>query len=392
MGLTTENDLPTAWGGPAAEHVLWKSPLPVHQVKGKPDHNQSSPIIVAGKAIVTTSFWPVGRESNEFPEHHVTCYSLNNGEQLWDTQIPPGPWKLSDLRGGYTAPTPASDGQRICVLFGSSVLATLDLDGQIKWRVEVPEFQSFDVAIAVSPIIFQDRILLVADRSNKKGTLNAYSLSDGKLLWEVSRAEMNWAHSTPVITEIGGQLQMLVAASNALQGLNPSTGKILWFCKTSGDVCSPVTDHQLVYLDSGRGGSGIAVEPPADLTGQTPVEIPADKIKWKISQVSESMASPVIFGNQLYRLQGQGVLRSFDLTTGKERYATRLEGVSSPSSPIVTPSGLIYLASAGKSYVVRAGEKYDLVGTNELGDPCAASPAVAAGKLILKGQQYVFCI
>jgi outer membrane protein assembly factor BamB len=392
MGMTTENDLPTSWGGPANENILWKVPLPATVAKGKPDHNQSSPIVVANKVIVTTSFWPVGRDSNEYPEHHVTCYNLSNGEQLWDTQIPPGPWKLSDLRGGYTAPTPVTDGQHIGVLFGSSVLAALDLNGQLKWRVEVPEFKSFDVAIAVSPIIFQDKLLLVADRSNKKGTLNAYSLVDGKTLWEVPRGDANWAHSTPVIADIGGHPQLLVAASNALQGLNPATGKVLWFCKTAGDVTAPVTNQKLVYLDSGRGGPGIAVEPPGELNEQQPVEIPSDKIKWKIPQISEGMSSPVIFGNQLFRLQGQSVLRTFDLTDGKELYAKRLEGASSQSSPIVTPSGLLYFASAGKSYVLRAGPQYDLVGTNDLGDSCAASPAVAAGKLILKGQQHLYCV
>lgn len=392
MGLTTETKLPTSWGGPTGENVLWKVPLPGTTAKGKLDHNQSSPIAVAGKVIVTTSYWPEGRDTNEFPEHHVTCFELSNGKQLWDIQVPPGPWKLSDLRGGYTAPTPVTDGQRICVLFGSSVLAGLDLNGQIHWRVEVPNFQDFDVALSVSPIIFQDQVLLVADRSNKKGTVTAYSLADGKVTWESPRPNVNWAHSTPVITDIGGRPQMLVAASNALQSLDPNTGKLLWFCKTGGDVCSPVSDHKLVYLDSGRGGSGIAIEPPAILTVDLPIEIPTTQIKWTIPQISESMSSPVLLENQLYRLQGQGVLRAFDLTNGKELYAKRLDGISTASSPIVTPNGLIYFASAGKSYVVKAGPQYELASVNDLADSSAASAAIVSGKLILKGQRYLYCV
>jgi outer membrane protein assembly factor BamB len=392
MGLTTETNLPTSWGGPTGENVLWKVPLPGTTAKGKSDHNQSSPIVVAGKVIVTTSFWPEGRDTKEYPEHHVTCFELSSGKQLWDTQIPPGPWKLSDLRGGYTAPTPATDGQRICVLFGSSVLAGLDLEGQIQWRVEVPNYQDFDVALSVSPIIFQDQVILVADRSNKKGTVTSYSLADGKIVWEAPRPNVNWAHSTPVIADLGGRLQMLVAASNAVQSLDPNSGKVFWFCKTGGDVCSPVTDHKLVYLDSGRGGPGIAIEPPGNLTPDSPIEIPSTQIKWTIPQISESMSSPVIFGNRLYRLQGQGVLRVLDMTNGKEIYAKRLEGVSTPSSPIVTPNGLIYFASAGKSYIVKAGHQYDLVSTNDLEDSSAASAAVVSGKLILKGQRYLYCV
>jgi outer membrane protein assembly factor BamB len=392
MGLTTEKNLPVSWGGSNAEQVLWKIPLPVHRMKGKPDHNQSSPIVVGGKVIVTTSYWPEGRPDNEYPEHHITCNKLTDGEMLWDTQLAPGPWKLSDLRGGYTAPTPVSDGKQVFVLFGSAVLAGLDLDGHVQWRVELADYQSFDVAIAVSPIIYQDQLLLIGDRSNRKSTLTAYSLTAGKVLWESKRPEVGFAHSTPVIAEIGGRTQMLVAASNALQGLDPRTGRILWSYKTAGDVCSPVADRNLVNIDSGRGGSGVAIEAPAPPPGESPVEIPVERIQWKIPLIPEGLASPVIFGNQLFRSQNQGVLRSFDLTDGHELYATRLEGMSSAASPIVTADGLIYFASAGKSYVVRAGKKYELVSTNDLDDPCAASPAVGTGKLILKGQQYLFCI
>jgi outer membrane protein assembly factor BamB len=366
--------------------------LPVHQAKGKPDHNQSSPIIVAGKVILTTSYWPDGGAKSEYPEQHVTCYRLSDGEQQWDTKILPGPWKLSDLRGGYTAPTPVSDGHKVCVLFGSAVLAGLDLDGHENWRVELPNHQGFDVAIAVSPIIYQDQLLLVGDRNGGKSTLTSFSLADGKINWERNRPEVGFAHSTPTIADIHGQPQLVVAASNELQGVDPKSGKVLWFYKTGCDVSSPVVDHGLVYIDSGRGGPGYAIEPPVELSADKPIEIPADQAKWKIPQITEGMASPVIFSNRLYRLQNQGVLRAFDLASGKELFAKRLEGVSSSSSPIVTPEGRIYFASAGKSFVLQAGDTYELLSTNDLSDTCAASPAIADGKLILKGQQHLFCI
>ena len=81
-------------------------------------------------------YWPEGVAQSEFPEHHVACYRADDGKLLWDTQVPPGPWLLKDLRGGYSAPTPCTDGERVYVLFGSSVLAALDFDGKIVWRKE----------------------------------------------------------------------------------------------------------------------------------------------------------------------------------------------------------------------------------------------------------------
>ena len=37
-------------------------------------------------------------------EHHVLCWDAKSGKPLWDVVVPPGPWTLSDLRGGYAAP------------------------------------------------------------------------------------------------------------------------------------------------------------------------------------------------------------------------------------------------------------------------------------------------
>ncbi len=98
------------------------------------------------------------------------------------------------------------------------------------------------------------------------------------------------------------------------------------------------------------------------------------------------------FGDSLYRLHTPAVLRCFDMSNGKERFAARLEGVSTQSSPIVTPQGILYFASAGKSYVVKAGLKLDILATNDLQDPSESAPAVASGRLLLKGSKFLWCV
>jgi outer membrane protein assembly factor BamB len=105
QGITDEKDLPRSWNGKTGENVLWKVPL-----KGS---GQSSPIVWRQRVIVTAVLWPAGKSQKEYPEHHVTCYQAADGKLLWDTLIEPGPWLLSDLRGGYCAPTPATDGDRV---------------------------------------------------------------------------------------------------------------------------------------------------------------------------------------------------------------------------------------------------------------------------------------
>ena len=306
--------------------------------------------------------------------------------ELWDVEVPPGPWKLSDLRGGYAAPTPATDGERVYVVFGSSVVAAVDLEGKLVWRKELPDWQSFDVALASSPILYRDQLLVLADRSNKKSTLTAFDPKTGDVQWEKKRPDSNWDHTTPVLIEHEGKPQLLVTASNQLQALNPTNGDPLWWCKTPGDVTSPVYARGLIYTDSGRGGPGLLVE--ASGSG----DVSATHVKWRIDQIPEGLSSPAIVGDHLYRLHNPGVLKCVDITSGKESYATRLNGVSTASSPIVTPQGRIYFASSGKTFVVQAGAKFELLATNDLGEPTYASAAASEGGLYLKGQKHLFCV
>src|SRR5262245_51548718 len=130
MGYSNSR-LPLVWDGSTGKNVVWKAPLPATTQAGKPDHNQSSPIVCGERVIVTTAFWSDKQAPSDIPEQHVTCYRVADGQQVWDVQVPAGPWKLSDLRGGYCAPTPVTDGQRVYVVFGSSVLAAIDLDGNL---------------------------------------------------------------------------------------------------------------------------------------------------------------------------------------------------------------------------------------------------------------------
>jgi outer membrane protein assembly factor BamB len=386
MGHTTDKDLPIKWGGKKQENVLWQMPLLPGQEKARLDNNQSSPIVAAGRVFVTASYWPAGVTEKEYPEHHVICFQARDGKRLWDIRIRPGPWLLKDLRGGYTAPTPASDGERVYVVFGSSVIAALDFEGKQVWRKEIKPFETFDVAIGASPVIYKDTVLFLCDQVNKASRLLAFDRKTGDLKWEQKRPDVGFGHSTPVLAQVKGRTQLLVAASNAVQGLDPATGKVLWWCKAWGDTASPVLGKGVVYCDSGRGNPGVAAE--AGGTG----DVSKTHFKWKVNKVPQGFSSPLIVGDYLYRLHDPGVLKCWELTTGKEIYAERLPGVQTAASPLVTPEGHIFCASAGRSYVIPSGPKFKVLAVNDLNDGSQASPAVAGGRIFLKGRHWLYCI
>src|SRR5262249_10823042 len=187
QGHTDEKDLPLTWSAKTGENVLWKAPLPGADGKGRQDQNQSSPVVLGGKVFVTASHWPMGVSPKEFPEHHVLCFDAQTGKQLWDVQVKPGPWsRASDLRGGYTAPTPAADAQRVYVVFGSSVVAALDRAGKEAWRKEITP-TDFDVALASSPVLYRESVILQLDGINRSSRMVAYNRKTGAVKWQRKR-------------------------------------------------------------------------------------------------------------------------------------------------------------------------------------------------------------
>jgi outer membrane protein assembly factor BamB len=383
QGISTDKDLPLEWGGKENKNVLWKMPLPGANGKLPQDQNQSSPIVVKDLVFVTTSYWPAGTTKKEFPEHHVLCFRASDGKKLWDEKIAPGPWLLSDLRGGYTVPTSAADDERVYVVFGSSVIAALSHAGKVVWRKEVVP-HDFDVAMASSPVLYRGTVLLQCD-GVRNSRLVAFDQKTGEVRWSRKRTT-GFSHSTPVLVRIKDAPQLLVAASSAVQGVDPSTGNLLWWCAGAGDTVSPVMADGIVYYDGGRGGMGVAVDPTG--TG----DVTKTHRKWKLDRVPGGFSSPVIVGEWLYRLTDPGVLRSWKLATGAEGPTLRLPGVSTAPSPFTTLQGHLYAASAGKSFVIQSGDKPQVLATNDLDDPSPASPAVANGRIYFKGQHFLWCI
>ncbi len=394
MGISDETGLPLTWGGKDNANVLWKAPLlPSDNVKR--DQNQSSPIVCGERVIVTVSYWPEGVSQKQYPEHHVLAFHRDDGRKLWDVTVAPGPWKLSDLRGGYTAPTPACDGERIYVAFGSAVVAALDLHGKQLWRNEIRP-HDLDVAWGASPIVFRDTVIITCDETagRKASFVVAFDAKTGAVRWKTPRPDAGWAHSTPLLAKVRGKLELLTATSNGPQALDPATGEPIWTYRGKvrlGDTVTPVYHDGLVYVDSGRGGGlgpiGIAVDATGtgDISNMPP--------RWQVKTQGEAFSSPLVVGDLMYRVRSPGVLTCRKWATGAEVYqSARLEGLDHAVSPVATADGRIYCASAGRSYVVKSGPTFELLGSSDLGDPSKASPAVAAGRLYLKGGRYLYCI
>jgi outer membrane protein assembly factor BamB len=389
LGYTTAKNLPTEWSAKENKNIVWSVP-----VKGE---GHASPVVVGDKIIVCNVEWPL-KSAKDMPKHYVTAYALADGKELWSTEIEPGPWLRNDFRsgpgGGYAAPTPCVVKDHIHCVFGSSVLAILDLDGELVKRM-VLEPHTFDVTVGSSPIAFEDNILLLFGMAKKEDSkLSCLKAVTGEVFWEEKLPKVGFAHSSPVVIQVENMPQAVIVASgsgetgDAIQAFDPRSGKQIWHCRGSGEASSPAFANNILYSDSGRGGKGTAV----DVTGKG--DVTDTHIKWQVGAVPEAIGSPIIVGERVYRLHTPNVLKCWNLADGKQLYAERLGEITSTwASPIADPSGRIFFASGGKSYVVQAGDKFELIAMNDLGDANHASAAVAGDdKLLLLGQKKLWCV
>jgi outer membrane protein assembly factor BamB len=376
-GICSETDLPLTWGGKKNENLLWKAKL-----EGR---SYSSPIAWGDRVFLCSAARQTDKEVKDkvVPPHYVHCFRATDGKELWNTSLPPGKWP----DGYYAIPTPVTDGKLVYCWFGSGVLAALDFDGKIVWRKEKPGPYSVYPGVSSSPVLYGDTILILCDQ-NKDSFLMGVDKKTGDIKWESKRPKMRTTNSTPILIQVKGKPQLVVAGSNALQGLNPDNGDVLWWCSKDGGYWTSLTyGDGLVYTDSG-GGRGIAVDP----TGSGDVN--KTHVKWTHEKVPEGLACPLIVDGYLYRVHKPGILKCWKLATGEEVYSKRLENISFLASPFATADGRIYIASPRCSYVIKAGPKGEVLATNKLegGGDDGPSPAVAEGRIFLKTTSMLFCV
>ena len=106
------------------------------------------------------------------------------------------------------------------------------------------------------------------------------------------------------------------------------------------------------------------------------------------------MTSPILYGDYLYLFSDKGVMTCLDARTGEVKY----EGGRVPvpatftASPVAFDGKILLTSEDGDTFVVRAGPKHEVLRTNTVGEPVYASPAVAGGKLFIRGEKHLYAI
>lgn len=203
----------------------------------------ASPIIVAGRVFSTAM---VGEQ-----KFAIVALDAARGKELWRRQFDTGPLPAITLPNSPASSTPAADEARVFVYFSTLGLVALDATtGDICWQVKLDEpHYLMDWGAAASPIVFEDLVIFCQD-DDLSPFLLAVDKQTGQVRWRTERAEMLAGYAIPVVCEVAGRKELVVAGTGKLKAYDPSTGQELWTCNTlvRTIMTSPVVRDGVAYL------------------------------------------------------------------------------------------------------------------------------------------------
>jgi outer membrane protein assembly factor BamB len=398
------------WNVVTGENVLWKTPVPGLAA--------SSPIVWGDRVFVSTAvggdplasirtglFGDV-QPSADLSKHSWRLFALDkhSGKVVWDRVADEGiPKTKRHPKSSQASSTPATDGRRVIVSFGSQGLYAYDFDGKLLWKRDLGVLNAgwfydpdYEWGFGSSPIIWKNLVIVQCD-IQKSSFIGAFDVATGSPVWRADREEIpSW--STPAIFEANGRAELVTQATRFTRGYDPSNGKELWRLSGNSEIAipTPIVGPGVVIVSNGYTPIQpiYAIRPGAagDISlraGQTQNEF----IAWSTSRGGPYIPTPLIYGDQLYVLAINGILTAYDVRTGQRVYQERVGMGGSFSASPVAADGKIYLASEdGDIFVVKAGLKYELLATNSVGEVVMATPAISDGIVILRGLRNVFAI
>ena len=382
-----------------SKNLKWKTPIP-----GK---GHATPIVWEKNIIIQTAVPTAelgdstlksepsrmpGTTTNFIQDYKVILVDRETGKIKWEKTVTKEmPIEDTHKLGSWASNSPCTDGKFIYAYFGSRGLFCLDFEGNIIWQNDFGQMvKVMNFGEGESPFLYKDRIFIQWDSENKSFMV-AIDKKTGKEIWRVDRDEKSsWA--TPFAVDINGKIQVITTATNQVRSYDYNTGEIIWTSTglTRNVIPNPVYADGILYAMSGyRGNALLAIDVKkanGDISG-------SDAILWTYNQDTPYTPCPLLMDGKLYFLRANnGELTCLDAKTGKVFYSKeKVEGIGNLYS---SPSGVddrIYVAAENICVVIKAGEKFEIISSNELNDNFHASPVIVDNELILRGFESLYC-
>jgi outer membrane protein assembly factor BamB len=230
-----------------SRNLLWKMKVP----KG-----HSSPCIWGDSIFITA-------RSGKVLE--TICIDRGNGKIKWRKSVKPEIMEKISSSNSHASPTPACDGKRVYVYFGSYGLLAYNVDGNELWKKPLPIPKHMHGS-AASPILANQMVVINCDEDEHPYLL-AVDRDTGKTIWRQERRVERTGWSTPVLWKHGKKEELIVLGGRQLISYDLKDGQKRWWLRG----LPRVTASTPVYVDE-----TLFAAATAPMTGDpvNPIELP----------------------------------------------------------------------------------------------------------------------
>ncbi len=400
-GISPLKNIPSSWS--ADRNVAWKTPLD--------GRGLSSPVVWGDRIFLTADIEGDPVEGAVPPKHairgepfrHPDSTGMNRKHILkvmsFDTKTGKKLWEHTAYEGtvadeihkfnSYASATPVTDGKFVYAYFESQGLYKYDFDGKQIWKMSLGPIYTEGVGNGVSPVLFEDKIIILADQDEgERSFMAAVSTSDGKVAWKIARkAQVSW--TVPVVLTVNDQPQLLVSGTENLIAYDPRTGNEIW--KTEGvggnSVHTPVFGHGMVYVSTGYPNKNVMAVRLNPAPGE-------ERIAWTYKKGTGYIPNAILYGDYLYFMTDAGLLTCVDALTGKLQYDSKRFPTPGhfAGAPVAFDGKVLITSQDGDTYVLKAGPEHEILSTNSLGEGVVASLAIAGDSIYIRSDKNLYRI
>jgi outer membrane protein assembly factor BamB len=326
----------------------------------------------------------------------VVCLDAASGRLLWAHAYPAGAAGTDGTFAVGPRATPAVSGGRVFAVGGTGKCLALEAGGaaaRVCWEHDLlAEFggRMTNWGVAGSPLVHGDRV--VVQSGGTDGAVVAFDGATGVVKWKAGSNPPSYC--SPVAARVGGRDTLFALLADELLAIRPAdgavTGRFPW---ASINIATPLVVADYVFVSSAYGtGSALA---RAERSGDG---VKLVKVYQRRRGYQNHFSTSVYRDKHLFGIDGQtggGGLKCVALATGQP-VADWGERDIGQASLILAGAHLIVQTAAGDVCLVAADPRaYRMLGRVKKvlgGKNNWATPALADGRLYLRGEEHVVCL
>ena len=334
-GTSLETNLPTKWSG--SDNISWKTPLP--------GLGHSSPVIWGDRIFLTTAI-------AETKDRVLLCLDRKTGKILWRQTVVNAPLEAKQPQNSYASSTPVTDGENVYCAFLDGkdvVVAAYNIAGRRKWIARPGQFDS-QWGFCHSPVLFRGTVLM-ACCGKHSGFIAALDRRDGKRVWGVQPQRLAQAFSSPLVRQMAGRQQMIVATNSKITSYDPQYGAELW------NVDGPSTEFVGTPVFSEKAGLVLCASswPTRILEAIHPDgagNVTSEKVVWQTKEGVPYVPSPIAVGDYCLTSSAKKELCCYEAASGKIVWKQENFGLHH-ASPVAADGLVYFLNDDGVTHVVK---------------------------------------